>query len=148
MRVLALLLVAVAVLAGCAATITVEPAAQATDPACAEVLVRLPDALGERARAQTTSQSTAAWGKGTDVVVLRCGVDPLGPTTDPCVTIGAVDWVTSTPDGDPPRTTYTTYGRVPAVEVSMPGEEPIGIDVVLGEIGGAVEVLPAERSCS
>ena len=139
---------AVPPVAGCGATVGVEPAEQATDPGCAEVLVRLPDALGERARAQTTSQSSAAWGEGPDAVVLRCGVEPLGPTTDPCVSVGAVDWVTSRPDGDPPRTRYTTYGRVPAVELTLPGEEPTGVDVVLGEVGGAVEVLPAERTCT
>jgi len=140
--------VAAAALAGCGAAVTVEPAAQASDPACAEVLVRLPDDLGERARAQTTSQATAAWGTGDDQVVLRCGVDLLGPTTDPCVSVGAVDWVTSGPQGDPPRTTYTTYGRVPTVEVTLRGEAPAGVDLVLGELGGAVEVLPVDRTCS
>ncbi len=127
---------------------SVEPAPQATDPACAEVLVRLPDALDGLARAQTTSQSSAAWGEGADAVVLRCGVEPLGPTTDPCVSVGAVDWVTTAPDGDPPRTRYTTYGRVPAVEVTLPGDQPSGVDLVLGEVGGAVEVLPADRTCT
>ncbi len=148
-RALALLLVGLPLgLAGCAGSVTVEPAPEATDPACAEVLVRLPDAIGERGRVQTTSQSSAAWGAGDDLVVLRCGVEPLGPTTDPCVGVGAVDWVTSRPDGEPVRTTYTTYGRSPAVEVTLRGEEPTGVDVVLSELGGAVEVVPADRTCS
>ena len=148
-RALALLLVGLPLgLGGCAGSVTVEPAPEATDPACAEVLVRLPDALGERGRVQTTSQSSAAWGAGDDLVVLRCGVEPLGPTTDLCVGVGTVDWVTSRPDGEPVRTTYTTYGRSPAVEVTLRGEEPTGVDVVLSELGGAVEVVPAERTCS
>ena len=110
--------------------------------------MRLPDALGERERVQTTSQSSAAWGAGDDLVVLRCGVEPLGPTTDPCVGVGAVDWVTSRPEGEPARTLYTTYGRSPAVEVTLRGEEPTGVDVVLSELGGAVEAVPADRTCS
>ncbi len=109
--------------------------------------MRLPDDLGELARVQTTSQSSAAWGEGGDRVVLRCGVEPPGPTTDPCVSVGAVDWVTTPPrDGSP--TVYTTYGRTPAVEVALAGENPSGADLVLSEVGGAVEALPADRSCT
>ena len=135
--------------AACARTLPVEAAPQATDPACAEVLVRLPDVIGDRERRQTGSQSSAAWGEGDDLVVLRCGVEPLGPTTDPCVRVGAVDWVTRLEDeAGTVTTTYTTYGRVPAVELSMVGENPPGADVALGELGRAVEGLPVDRTCS
>lgn len=126
---------------------TVEAAPLASDPGCAEVLVRLPDTLDELPRRQTTSQSSAAWSDGEDQVVLRCGVEPLGPTTDPCLSVGAVDWVTVPPrDGAP--TVYTSYGRTPAVEVALAGESPSGADVVLSEVGGAVEALAVDRSCT
>ena len=47
----------------------------------------------------------------------RCGLDPLGPTTDGCVTVDEVDWVVHTlSDGS----VATTYGRDPAVEVLAP----------------------------
>lgn len=140
-----LLAATAAVTAGCAATVPVEAAPFASDPACAQVLVRLPDDLGDRARRQVGSQASAAWGEGDALVVLRCGLEPLGPTTDLCLRVGAVDWVTTTGEG---ATRYTTFGRVPAVEVELRGDDPEGTDVVLSEVGGAVEVLPRDRECA
>jgi hypothetical protein len=118
--------------------VDVEPGPFATDPACARVLVaaRSLDDLAGRQRRSTTSQSTAAWGD--PAVVLRCGVEPPGPTTQPCLDAGGVDWVV---DG----TRFTTYGREPAVEVLLPrGVQPIE---VLGQLGALVTALPQSREC-
>ncbi len=120
----------------------VPPGPGAADPACAQVLVQLPSELRGDARRETTGQSTAAWGD--PPVELRCGVEPLGPTTDPCVPIGEVDWVLREEAGD---TVYTTYGRVPAVELRLPGSDPPGTDVVLAAVSSAVSFVPAERRC-
>jgi Protein of unknown function (DUF3515) len=128
-----------AVLVGCAGAVEVEAAPFATDPACAGVLVlaRSVDALGGRPRRDTTSQSTAAWGE--PPVVLRCGVEPVGPTTDACLDAAGVDWVRSG------GLRYTTYGRQPAVEVRLPeGVQPIE---VLGELSALVAPLPQRRQC-
>ncbi len=132
-------------LAGCSRAVPTEPAPSSAEQGCAQVLVRLPDGLGDRERRQVTSQATAAWGDGDSLVVVRCGLEPLGPTTDLCVRVGAVDWVTTTGDG---TTRYTTYGRSPAVEIELQGTDPEGTDLVLSEIGSAVEVLPADRECT
>lgn len=132
-------------LAGCSRAVPVDVAPSAADPACAEVLVRLPDALGDRERRQVTSQAAAAWGDGDSLVVVRCGLEPSGPTTDRCLRVGAVDWVTSTGEG---TTRYTTYGRSPAVEIELQGTQPEGTDLVLSEVGTAVEILPADRECT
>lgn len=98
-------------LTGCAAIVGVSPAKYAADPACASVLLALPESLGDDlTRVRTTSQGTAAWGDTRQAVVLRCGVEPPGPTTDPCVTMetasGAqVDWLISTgPRSEQPGT--------------------------------------------
>lgn len=139
-----MLLVAGIVLAGCSPAVPTEAAPWAADPACAEVLVRLPDAVGDRERRQVTSQATAAWGDGDSLVRVRCGLEPLGPTTERCVRVGAVDWVTRTDGGS---TLYTTFGRSPAVEIELRGDEPDGTDLLLSEIGTAVEVLPVDREC-
>lgn len=120
----------------------VEPGPGATDPACAQVLVQLPSELNGAPRRETTGQSTAAWGD--PAVELRCGVQPLGPTTDPCVPVAGVDWVFREIGGN---TTYTTYGRVPAVEVRLPGRNPAGADVALDAVSAAVGFLTAERQC-
>ncbi|MGT2426520.1 hypothetical protein [Amnibacterium kyonggiense] len=61
------LLVAAAVstallLTGCAPTISLRPAPEATSVGCAGVVVRLPGAIGGAARRDTDAQGTAAWG--------------------------------------------------------------------------------------
>lgn len=140
--------VALAGVAGCAQGVGVEPAPSASEPVCAELLLLLPDSLGGVERRTTTSQASRAWGD--PAIVLRCGVDPLGPTTDPCLSIpdpaGAnpVDWVASTQDSEGERT-FTTYGRVPAVEVTIPEGYPG--DAVLAELAGPVATLPQDREC-
>jgi hypothetical protein len=137
---------ALTLLAACASTVDVEAAPSATDPLCAEVMVAVRSdgfaRLGDRERRPTSSQSTAAWGD--PAVVLRCGVEPLGPTTDACVGVDGVDWVLREVDGRP---TYTTYGRVPAVEVVLPDADSAGADVVLGGLGPLVADLPQDREC-
>lgn len=132
--------------AGCASAVDVAPAPHAADPACARVMVALREAgfaeLADRPRRDTSAQSTAAWGD--PPVVLRCGVEPPGPTTDACLRVDSVDWVVREDDE---QTVFTTYGRVPAVEVSVPASDPAGADVVLAGLGGPVSGLPQVAEC-
>ena len=79
-------------LSACSAAVSVDPAPDATDPACAPEMIAMPDTLGDAALRTTTSQATAAWGDPS-AVILRCGVPAPGPTTDRCVTVNGVDWV-------------------------------------------------------
>ncbi len=111
-------------------------------------MVRLPDVLGDRQRQETTGQSTAAWGRPQDQVTLRCGADPLPPTTDPCVSVDGVDWVLRRPGASDGATTYTSYGREPSVELTFEGENPFGTDLVLADLSAAVAFLPSSRSCT
>lgn len=139
---------------GCSSAVQVDVAPSATDPMCARVVLALPDDVAGLPRATTTSQATAAWGSPGAAIVLRCGVEPPGPTTDQCVTVtdptGAdVDWVVavdgSTDTGD---WTFVTFGRSPAVELTVPqalaGDQP---DSLLMDVGRAVSEIPAEHTC-
>ncbi len=95
---LTLLVLAAPALAGCSQAVGVAVAPDATDPACARVVLALPDSLADLDRSRTTSQATAAWGSGPDAVTLRCGVEVPGPTTEQCVTVEtpsgpSVDWI-------------------------------------------------------
>src|SRR5699024_1672679 len=84
-------------LAGCARTVIVEPAQDAANPQCADIMLTLPDEIaGEQAR-RTSSQGTKAWGDPS-IAVLRCGVTPPGPTTDRCVSVSGVDWISRPAD--------------------------------------------------
>src|SRR5690606_14059223 len=73
-------------LTGCTPTVTLEPAADATNPECAEVIVRLPDMVDGNEYRYTDAQGTGAWGEPS-AVLLRCGVPVPGPSPLPCVTL-------------------------------------------------------------
>lgn len=122
----ALALAGAPLLAGCASTVGVAVAPDAADPACARVVLALPESLGDGLEElRTTSQATWAWGDPTEPVTLRCGVAVPGPTTEQCVTMEtasgtSIDWLVqadaepadaaSGPDDDPDATADPTDG--------------------------------------
>ena len=116
--------------------------------ACADVLALLPTSLAGAARRDTTGgPGTAAWGD--PAILLRCGVEPVGATTQPCVGVpgpdGDVDWVVLALDDT--GAIVRTFGREPAVEVEVPagyGPAPVS---VLPDLGDAVSVVPARSVC-
>ncbi|MBK5249065.1 MAG: DUF3515 family protein [Actinomycetales bacterium] len=141
--------------AGCATPAALDPAPSASDPVCAEVLRSLPDSIAGAKQRSTTTQASRAWGD--PPITLRCGVKPLGPTTDRCITVEgengvAVDWVVgdlgSADSSDSGSWAFTTYGRTPAVEVVVPVEYA-GEDAtsVLVSLGPSVAQLPQAREC-
>jgi len=143
-------------MAGCTSAVPVEVATHATDTVCAEVLVATPDSLGPGLdRRPTTAQASTAWG-GDPAVVLRCGVEPPGPTTERCETVttpggASIDWlVVPGAAGADGRTdwTFTTYGRVPAVEVFVPAAVATERSTsFLDALGPALDLTTRERGC-
>lgn len=138
----------VAVLAGCTPTVAMNPAPHSNDPKCASVTVALPDTVAGQKQDETDAQATGAWGDPVKVQ-LRCGVTPLGPTTKPCVTVASgqdsVDWVL-TNDPDAPVLTYVTYGRSPAVEVTIKhGSGGVSDANVLPDLAQAVASIPQSQ---
>ncbi|QAY73773.1 DUF3515 domain-containing protein [Agromyces protaetiae] len=130
-------------LAGCSQTVPFDAAPEASDTACADVVVRLPDAVADLAKRETNAQGTGAWGSPA-VVLLRCGVTPPGPTTDRCVTVDGVDWVID--ETDAPRYRFTTYGRTPAVEVVVDGDAVSGTTAIT-DLASAVSAIPPGDGC-
>lgn len=151
-----LALTVVAALAACASAVSVAEAPYGDDPDCARVVLALPDELGDMPVLPTTSQASTAWGTATVHVILRCGVEPPGPTTDRCVSVEtpggpSTDWLAvpgeSREDGAADWT-FTTYGRDPAIEVVVPAEiVSVRSTSFLDQLGPAVALLDAERSC-
>ncbi|MET1086848.1 MAG: DUF3515 domain-containing protein [Arthrobacter sp.] len=129
-------------LAGCAPVVDVSAATDAANPACAPMMVALPDAIGDAGLRKTNSQATAAWGDPSRVI-LRCGVNVPGPTTDRCVTVNGVDWVIK--EGDPVYT-LTTFGREPATEILM-DPDAISSATVLADLAAAAAKVPATGNC-
>jgi hypothetical protein len=135
-------LAGVLLLTACAPTVTLEPAEDAGEVACAEVIVRLPDSVDGLAQRETDAQGTGAWGDPA-AVLLRCGVPSPAPTSElRCITIGGVDWLLD--DSGDPVLVATSYGREPAVEVII---EDRADQIVLDELAGAVSRLPASGAC-
>jgi hypothetical protein len=130
------------VLTACSPSVTINEAKDANNPACAPMMVALPDSLANAKRRTTSSQATAAWGDPS-LVVLRCGVQVPGPTTDKCVTVNGVDWVLKQKGT---TWTITSYGRNPATELVLE-ENTIPSDTVLTEISAAVSKIPSTGGC-
>ena len=142
LRLLAVAATSAAALTACAPVVDVAPAADSANPACAPMMVALPDSIGDAQLRKTNSQGTAAWGDPS-LVILRCGVNVPGPTTDRCVTVNGVDWVIK--EGDPVWT-LTTFGRQPATEILMDPDK-ISSATVLADLSAPASKIPATRGC-
>lgn len=136
----------VAALSGCSTTIHLEPADDANNPACANVSVLLPVAVGDLDRVWTDAQATGAWGEPT--VVLRCGVEPPAPSIDVCTTIGGVDWLVLEQEDE--RQRLVTYGRDPAVEVVIRRGEAIDFRAIVETLSTSIQsgLEPSTAKCT
>ena len=130
-------------LSGCSPTVSLEPAADANNPGCAEVIVRLPDVVDGQERRTTNAQSTAAWGNPA-TVILRCGIEPVEISTLPCVTANAVDWIVD--DSAKPSFRFITFGRTPALEVIVDSENAVGVNA-LDSLAEAVKSIEPTKEC-
>jgi hypothetical protein len=130
-------------LAGCATAVPLTPAADATNVACADVIVHLPSTVADHESRETNAQSTGAWGDPA-AVLLHCGVPVPAPTTLPCLNINGIDWIED--DAAAPTYRYTTYGRDPAIEIVVDSEAVSG-STALVDVANAVAYVPATGSC-
>ena len=130
--------------AGCASAVALDPAAGATDPGCAEIMVRLPDTVASEDIRETNAQATAAWGSPS-AVLLRCGVAEYGPTTLPCVNVSGIDWIED--DSQKPSYTYTTFGRSPATQVIV-DSNAVSASTALIDLQTAVAAIPQTSVCT
>lgn len=131
-------------LPGCAATVNLEPAEYANDPACAEVSVRYPAQISDLDQRYTNAQATTAYGEPAAVLV-RCGLEPVFASTLPCVTAADVDWLVD--DSAAPNFRFISFGRTPAVEVVVDSQAASGI-TTLESLSQAVSRLPASAFCT
>jgi hypothetical protein len=129
----------------CAAPVSVEAPVSAADAACSPVMLALPQEIDSLGKRVTTSQSTAAWGDPA-AVVLSCGTPERGPSSDPCTTVGDVDWTAKQDEGEE-RWTLTAYGRVPRIEVSIDTSR-VSSAAVAAALSPAVALSPAQKYCA
>lgn len=131
-------------LSGCAATVNLEAAPLANDPACAEITVRLPDVIGDQEKRITNAQATGAWGNPTSII-LRCGLEPVAASALTCVSASDVDWLVD--DSKAPSYRFITFGRSPATEVIVDSQSVAGV-TALDSVSSAVQNIPATKTCS
>lgn len=139
-----LLIVLPLLLSGCATTVNLEAAEDANNPACAEVMVRLPQSLGEQTQRFTNAQATSAWGEPT-AVIIRCGLPPVEVSELPCVTAGEIDWLVD--DSAAPSYRFISFATVPAVEVVVDSNRASGVTSLEG-VAPAVAFLGQTKKCS
>lgn len=144
LAVLALSVALTAVLTGCAREHSMTAAEGSNDPACADVVVRLPDEVANLERRTTNAQATGAWGNPVGVELI-CGIEPSGPTTDDCVSVNGIDWIIDRSAA--PLYRFEAYGRTPGLQVIVNSEHASGTEAVV-DLGAVARLLPQERQCT
>jgi hypothetical protein len=108
------------------------------------VAAHWPETVGGQSLRPTSSSSDAVRAWGDPAIIARCGVHPIGPTTDQCLDVSGIDWVAhQLTDG----VRFTTYGRDPAIEVLVPKAyqpEPLLLPA-FGRAASAIQ--PGVRRC-
>jgi hypothetical protein len=124
-------------LAGCAPTVALTAAPQASSTGCAGIVVRLPETIGSAAKRTTDAQGTAAWGDPASIT-LTCGVRTPAVSSINCTTFGGVDWLTQarTIDGVDWRV-FTTYGRSPGTQLLV-NPQAVQSETVLTELSDPI----------
>jgi Protein of unknown function (DUF3515) len=142
----AVAVLAVGLLTGCSPTVALTPAASATSAKCASVVVLLPETVSTLAQRETDAQGTGAWGEPADIL-LRCGVPVPDPTSAlPCVTVDGIDWLRN--DKKAPVYVFTTYGRDPAVAVTINSKDvKADGNQALNDLAVAVAEIPTKHHC-
>ena len=121
----------------------VEAAPSARDAGCTSLLTRLPSTLLGRSKGSTEVRGAAVWGK--PAIVLRCGVTPPGPSSDLCINVNGVDWLFTE---SKQFYLFTTYGRTPALEVTVPHQiDRTRASGATAQLTEAVKSLKVTRHC-
>lgn len=139
----ALGLLGVVSLSACSRALIIEPAPQAASPDCANVMLRLPKDMDDLKHRTTSSQATAAWGDPSGAI-LRCGMPKPAATTDACVSVNGVDWISTEQNATTWK--FVSFGRSPAVEVLVDPRKASGANV-LASVSPAVSTLPQSGKC-
>lgn len=135
-------LATVGALASCSAG-SVEVAIPTRAAQCPDMDWPLTVADAPRRTTDPSAPQVAAWSD--PAIVARCGLSPVGPTTDPCIVVDGVDWI-ARPLSD--GTALITYGTDPAIEVLVP-QDYAPAPLLLPAFTAAAKSLPRTgRRCN
>jgi uncharacterized protein YceK len=139
-----LLVLPILLLSGCTAAVNLDAAEDSNNPACAEVMVRLPAILGEHEQRFTNSKATSAWGDPA-AILLRCGLPAVTVSELPCVTAADFDWLVD--DSQAPSYRFISYATSPAVEVIVDSQTASGV-TTLEALESSVSLLNQTKRCT
>lgn len=139
-----LLVLPILLLSGCTAAVNLDAAEDSNNPACAEVMVRLPAILGEHEQRFTNSQATSAWGDPA-AILLRCGLPAVTVSELPCVTAADFDWLVD--DSQAPSYRFISYATSPAVEVIVDSQTASGV-TTLEALESSLSLLNQTKRCT
>ena len=127
------------------------PAPKAEAPACTALVATLPDRLGDFQRADTaqpTPAGTAAWragaDRGTDPVIMRCGLDRPAEFVvgSPLQMVDDVAWL-RLDDADTKRSTWINVDRPVYIALTLPtGSGPAPIQTLSAVIARTMPAMP------
>jgi Iap family predicted aminopeptidase len=139
-----LLVLPILLLSGCTAAVNLDAAEDSNNPACAEVMIRLPAILGEHEQRFTNSQATSAWGDPA-AILLRCGLPAVTVSELPCVTAADFDWLVD--DSQAPSYRFISYATSPAVEVIVDSQTASGV-TTLEALESSLSLLNQTKRCT
>ncbi|MFT4147560.1 MAG: DUF3515 domain-containing protein [Micrococcaceae bacterium] len=99
-------------------TLAVEAAPDSNNPNCAKIMLAMPKKVSDFKQRETTSQGTTAYGDPS-VLIVRCGLPAIQATSDPCVSVNDIDWISKQDTEKPDTWIFTSYGKSPTVEVLL-----------------------------
>lgn len=136
---------ALVLLGGCSSELQLSVPDEAGSPACSAAGALWPDTVAGQSGVTTDPPLAALAAWGDPPITARCGVPPPGPSPDPCLSVDGVDWLISEASD---AVVLTTYGREPAIEVSVPAAYGPGT-LLLPAFAGAAATLPRNgHQCS
>lgn len=112
-------LLVVASAAACSGSEAVQPAPSASAAACTTALAAAPATVLGKARTPLDVAGALAYGE--PPIVVRCGLAAPGPSPDRCLELDGTDWLLTSADEAVP-VVLVSFGRDPAVEVTVPGD--------------------------
>lgn len=144
-KVVAVMSLAVASLAGCSQIVTLDAAPDSNNPKCAAITVRLPDTIESFAARDTDAQATGAWGTPS-AVIIRCGLPEVKVSALKCVTAGGVDWLVDPTQA--PSYRFITFGRNPATEVIVDSKRASGVSALEALAPAVLSGAKADKVCT
>lgn len=132
-------------LSGCSTSVAMQAAPDSNNPACADIIVRLPDRVGDLDRRETNAQSTGAWGSP-PAVLLYCGVEVPSASTQRCIQVDGLYWLVDA--SNEPSYVLRSFGREPAIDIVVDTQVTAATPVLMSLSRVVSRTVPNGHACT